>query len=164
MDRVGSTLCKQLRLSRLGANQRHLHEVSDATPPNCAFPHSRRLLSTYHYCASVCRKLIAQMKFGTGARRPRNAAAFVVRLSQPIVIVSIGAGVLIRTIALDTAPAGLHAGWRAGAAAAVLGALSPWQIAFSRFGQEAITGSAVVTLAMVCFFGWLGRRKALYLI
>ena len=59
--------------------------------------------------------------------------------------------------------AGLIAGWPA-AAAAVLGAQLPRQIAFSRFGQEAITRSAPVTLAMLCFFGWPGCRKTLYLI
>jgi 4-amino-4-deoxy-L-arabinose transferase-like glycosyltransferase len=172
------------------------------------------------------------------------AAAFVVRLSKAIVIVSLVIGILVRTIALDAAPPGLHhdeacngydaysimltgrdhhghfmpiaieafgdyrppifdyslvpliaafglkpwvvrlgaalwgivdlgatvglagliAGWPAAAAAALIGALSPWHIAFSRFGQEAIAGSATVTLAMLCFFGWLGRRKTLYLI
>lgn len=185
------------------------------------------------------------MKFGSGAKRPRMfAAAFAVRISQAIVIVSFAAGILIRTIALDAAPPGLHhdeacngydayslmltgrdhhgnlmpiaiegfgdyrppifdysivpliaafgmkpgvvrlgaalwgsidlaatvgvagliAGWPAAAAAALIGALSPWQIAFSRFGQEAITGSATVTLAMLCFFGWLRRRKTAWLI
>ncbi len=172
------------------------------------------------------------------------AAAFVVRLSKAVVIVALVIGILVRTIALDAAPPGLHhdeacngydaysimltgrdhhghfmpiaieafgdyrpplfdyslvpliaafglkpavvrlgaalwgivdlgatvglagliAGWPAAAAAALIGALSPWQIAFSRFGQEAITGSATVTLAMLCFFGWLGQRKTLYLI
>ena len=184
------------------------------------------------------------MKFGPGAKRPRMfTAAFAVRLCQAVVIVSLAAGILIRTIALDAVPPGLHhdeacngydayslmltgrdhhgnfmpiaieafgdyrpplfdyslvpliaafglkpsvvrlgaalwgivdlaaavglagliAGWPAAAAAAMFGALSPWQIAFSRFGQEAITGSATVTLAMLCFFGWLGRRKTVYL-
>jgi hypothetical protein len=172
------------------------------------------------------------------------AAAFVVRLSKAIVIVSLVIGILVRTIALDAAPPGLHhdeacngydaysimltgrdhhghfmpiaieafgdyrppifdysllpliaafglkpgivrlgaalwgiadlvatvglagliAGWPAAAAAALIGALSPWQIAFSRFGQEAITGSATVTLAMLFFLRWLGRRKTFYLI
>ena len=55
--------------------------------------------------------------------------------------------------------AGLMLGWPGAAAAAVLGALSPWQLAFSRFGQEAITGSAIVTWAMVCFLGWVNWRK-----
>ena len=48
------------------------------------------------------------MKFGTGAKRVRNAAAFAVRLSQAAVIVSLAAGILIRTISLDAAPPGLH--------------------------------------------------------
>ena len=48
------------------------------------------------------------MKFGTGAKRVRNAAAFAVRLSQAVVIVSLAAGILVRTIALDAAPPGLH--------------------------------------------------------
>src|SRR5271165_3924710 len=55
--------------------------------------------------------------------------------------------------------AGLMLGWPGAAAAAVLGALSPWHLAFSRFGQEAITGSATVTWAMVCFLGWINWRK-----
>jgi hypothetical protein len=48
------------------------------------------------------------MKFGSGAKRPRDAAAFAVRLSQAVVIVALAAGILVRTIALDGAPPGLH--------------------------------------------------------
>jgi hypothetical protein len=59
--------------------------------------------------------------------------------------------------------AGLMLGWPGAAAAALLGALSPWHLSFSRFGQEAITGSATVTLAMLCFMGWVSRRKTNYL-
>ena len=51
--------------------------------------------------------------------------------------------------------AGLMLGWPGAAATAVLGALSPWHLAFSRFGQEAITGSATVSMAVLCFFIWL---------
>jgi hypothetical protein len=60
--------------------------------------------------------------------------------------------------------AGLMLGWPGAAAAAVLGALSPWHLAFSRFGQEAITGSATITLAIACFFAWLPSRKNRYLV
>ena len=54
-------------------------------------------------------------------------------------------------------------GWPGAAAAAVLGALSPWHLAFSRFGQEAITGSATVTFAILCFLGWVSWRKTGYM-
>ena len=63
-----------------------------------------------------------------------------------------------------TCLAGLMLGWPGAAAAAVLGALSPWHLAFSRFGQEAIAGSATVTLAMLFFLGWVSWRKTGYLI
>ena len=60
--------------------------------------------------------------------------------------------------------AGLMLGWPGAAAAAVLAALSPWHLAFSRFGQEAITASATITLAIACFFAWLRWGKTRYLI
>lgn len=60
--------------------------------------------------------------------------------------------------------AGLMLGWAGAAAAALLGALSPWHLAFSRFGQEAITGSATITLAITCFFAWLRTCKNRYLV
>ena len=66
---------------------------------------------------------------------------------------------LVGTIGL----AGLMLGWPGAAAAALLGAISPWHLSFSRFGQEAISGSAMVTLAMLFFFGWLSWRKTAYL-
>ena len=59
--------------------------------------------------------------------------------------------------------AGLMLGWPGAAAAAVLAALSPWHLAFSRFGQEAITASATITLAIACFFAWLRWGKTRYL-
>ena len=63
-----------------------------------------------------------------------------------------------------TCLAGLMLGWPGAAAAAVLGALSPWHLAFSRFGQEAIVGSATVTIAMLFFLGWVSWRKTGYLV
>ena len=80
-------------------------------------------------------------------------------------IVRLGAAIwgtldLAATICL----AGLMLGWPGAAAAAVFGALSPWHLAFSRFGQEAITGSATVTLAILFFLAWLSGRKTRYLI
>src|SRR5208282_3046372 len=62
-------------------------------------------------------------------------------------------------LAATTSLAGLMLGWPGAAAAALLGAFSPWHLSFSRFGQEAITGSATVTLAMLSFFAWLGWRR-----
>ena len=53
---------------------------------------------------------------------------------------------------------GLVLGWPGAAAAAVLGALSPWHLTISRYGVEDISSSATVTLAMLCFFLWLRRR------
>ncbi len=170
--------------------------------------------------------------------------AFAVRLSQLVVVLSLTAGIILRTVALDAVPPGLHhdeacngydaysilltgrdhhgnflpiaieafgdyrppifdyslvpligafglkpavvrlgaalwgsvdlaatiglaglmLGWPGAAAAAALGALSPWHLAFSRFGQEAMTGSATATLALLCFFAWLSKRKFGYLI
>ncbi len=60
--------------------------------------------------------------------------------------------------------AGLLLGRPGAAAAAVLGALSPWHLAFSRFGQEAITASATTTLAIAFFFAWLHTRKNRFLV
>src|SRR5579863_5676964 len=79
-------------------------------------------------------------------------------------IVRLGAAIWgILDLAAVVSLAGLMLGWPGAAAAAVLGALSPWHLAFSRFGQEAITGSATITLAITCFFTWLSRHKTLYL-
>ena len=70
----------------------------------------------------------------------------------------------IADLAATVGLAGLMLGWPGAAAAAVIGALSPWQLSLSRFGQEAITGSATVTIAMLCFFAWLRRRRTGWLI
>src|ERR1700676_2070024 len=80
-------------------------------------------------------------------------------------VVRLGAAIWgILDLAAMVCLAGLMLGWPGGAAAAVFGAISPWHLSFSRFGQEAITGSATVTLAILCFFAWLSRRKTRYLI
>src|ERR1700719_866684 len=80
-------------------------------------------------------------------------------------VVRLGAAIWgILDLAAIACLAGLMLGWPGAAAAAVFGALSPWHLSFSRFGQEAITGSATVTLAMLCFFAWFNRRKSGYMI
>ena len=80
-------------------------------------------------------------------------------------VVRLGAAIWgILDLAAIVCLAGLMLGWPGAAAAAVFGALSPWHLSFSRFGQEAITGSATVTLAILCLFAWLSRRKTRYLI
>ncbi|HXW84834.1 MAG TPA: hypothetical protein VEJ86_10545 [Candidatus Binataceae bacterium] len=50
------------------------------------------------------------------------------------------------------------------AAVALFGALSPWHLTVSRYGHEAITASTTITLAMMCFFLWLRRRRGLWLV
>ncbi|MFZ0887386.1 MAG: glycosyltransferase family 39 protein [Candidatus Binataceae bacterium] len=60
--------------------------------------------------------------------------------------------------------AGLMMGWPAAAAAALFGAFSPWHLPFSRYGMGAITGSATVTLGMLCFFLWLRRHRDAWLL
>lgn len=60
--------------------------------------------------------------------------------------------------------AALTLGLPGAAVAALFAALSPWQLPFSRFGQEAITASATVDLAMVCFFLWLRWRENRWLL
>jgi 4-amino-4-deoxy-L-arabinose transferase-like glycosyltransferase len=44
-------------------------------------------------------------------------------------------------------------------AAALLCAFSPWHLHLSRYGHEAMSSSAVVSLAMLCFFLWLRRQS-----
>ncbi len=63
-----------------------------------------------------------------------------------------------------TALAGLMFGMPGAAVAALLTSLSPWHLPLSRYGVEAATVSATVSLAMLCFFIWLNRRTALWLI
>jgi hypothetical protein len=60
---------------------------------------------------------------------------------------------------------GVLLGLPGAAAAALLGALSPWHLPFSRFAIEATCACAVTTLAMLCFFLWMnsGRERWLWL-
>jgi hypothetical protein len=60
--------------------------------------------------------------------------------------------------------AGLTMGLPGGVAAAILVALSPWHLSFSRYAVTYITGSATVSIAMVCFVMWLKRRRAGWLL
>ncbi len=62
------------------------------------------------------------------------------------------------------AMAALLLGWPGAAMAAVLVALSPWQLHLSRLALEITTSSATIDLAMLCFFLWLARRKSHWLI
>ncbi len=61
------------------------------------------------------------------------------------------------------AMAGLLLGWPGAAMAAVLVALSPWQLHISRLALETTTASATTDLAMLCFFLWLARRNSHWL-
>jgi 4-amino-4-deoxy-L-arabinose transferase-like glycosyltransferase len=81
------------------------------------------------------------------------------------VVVRLGAAIwgVIDLIAITSA-AGLLLGWPGAAAAAVLGALMPWHVELSRYGIEATTASATISIAMVFFFLWLRRRKGLWLL
>jgi len=63
-----------------------------------------------------------------------------------------------------TALAGVTLGVPAAAVAALLGALSPWHLPFSRYGIEATTASATVSLAMLCFFLWVAWRRDRWLL
>ncbi len=63
-----------------------------------------------------------------------------------------------------TVLAGLMMGWPAAAAAALFGALSPWHLPFSRYGNEQTVASATITLGMLCFFLWLRRRRNSWLL
>ncbi len=60
--------------------------------------------------------------------------------------------------------AGLTLGFPAAAVAALLVALSPWHLIFSRFGHCPITASATVDLATLCFVLWLTWRKERWLL
>lgn len=70
----------------------------------------------------------------------------------------------VADLAAITILGGLLLGWPGAAAAAVLGALSPWHLPLSRYGIEATAASATVCLAMVCFFLWLDRRRDRWLL
>jgi hypothetical protein len=50
-------------------------------------------------------------------------------------------------------------GLRGAAVAALLGAVSPWHLGYSRFAQEVTTAPATIDAAMVCFFLWLRRKR-----
>jgi hypothetical protein len=65
---------------------------------------------------------------------------------------------------LITLIAGLSLGLPGAIVAAVLGAVSPWHLVFSRFGHEAITSSATVSAAMACMLLWLNRRASRWLL
>jgi hypothetical protein len=59
--------------------------------------------------------------------------------------------------------AGLMLGLPGAAAAALFGALSPWHLAFSRYGIELTAASATVSLAMLFFFMWLRSPKSIWI-
>ena len=58
---------------------------------------------------------------------------------------------------------GVLLGLPGAAAAALLGALSPWHLPFSRFAIEATCACAVITLAMLCFFLWMNSSRERWL-
>ncbi len=81
-------------------------------------------------------------------------------------VVRLGAAIWgIVDLAAITMLGGLLFGLSGAAMAALLGAFSPWHLPFSRFGIEATNASAVVSLAMLCFFIWLrnGNDRWLWL-
>jgi hypothetical protein len=67
-------------------------------------------------------------------------------------------------LAAITLVAGLAMGWPGAAAAALIGALMPWHLEFSRFGTEEITASATISLAVASLFLWLDRRRDIWLL
>ncbi len=71
----------------------------------------------------------------------------------------------IAEMAAITVLAGSTLGLPGAAVAAMLVATSPWHLSISRFALDYITASATVSLAMACFFLWLGgwRRRWLLL-
>jgi len=80
-------------------------------------------------------------------------------------VVRLGAAIWgIVDLAAITLVAGLTLGWSGAAAAALIGALMPWHLEFSRFGMEAITASATISLAVASFFMWLDRRREIWLL
>jgi len=60
--------------------------------------------------------------------------------------------------------AALTLGLPAAAIAVLLGALSPWHLALSRYGIETTAASATVSMAMACFFLWLRRHNDRWLL
>jgi hypothetical protein len=80
-------------------------------------------------------------------------------------VVRLGAAIWgIVDLAAITIVAGLLLGWSGAAAAALIGALMPWHLEFSRYGMEAITGSATISVAVAAFFLWLDRRRDVWLL
>ncbi len=68
-------------------------------------------------------------------------------------VVRLGAAIWgIADMAATTLLAGLMLGLPGAAATALFCALSPWHFPMSRYGIEATAASAVISLAMVCFF------------
>ncbi|MFZ0890522.1 MAG: glycosyltransferase family 39 protein [Candidatus Binataceae bacterium] len=81
------------------------------------------------------------------------------------VLVRIGAAMWgMIDIGAITALAGVTLGLPAAAAAAILGALSPWHVPFSRYGIEATLADASVSLAILCFFLWVARPRSRWLV
>jgi 4-amino-4-deoxy-L-arabinose transferase-like glycosyltransferase len=80
-------------------------------------------------------------------------------------VVRLGAAIwgIIDLIAI-TIVAGLMLGWPGGAAAAVIGALMPWHLELSRYGIEATSASATVSIAIASLLFWLRRREFLWLL
>ncbi|HKV54846.1 MAG TPA: hypothetical protein VJN94_09395 [Candidatus Binataceae bacterium] len=62
-------------------------------------------------------------------------------------------------LAALTVLAGLIWGWPGAAAAALIGTLMPWHLELSRYGIEATSASATISLGLVSFFLWLERRR-----
>ena len=80
-------------------------------------------------------------------------------------VVRLGAAIWgIVDLGAMTVLAGLLGGWPVAAATALLGALSPWHLALSRYGIEATAASAAITLAVCCFFSWERWRRRRWLV
>ena len=80
-------------------------------------------------------------------------------------VIRLGAAIWgIADLGAMTALCGMTLGWPGAAAASLLGAFSPWHLSLSRYGIEATAASATISLAMVCFFLWLGSRTRRWLL
>src|ERR1700676_4111287 len=82
-----------------------------------------------------------------------------------VAVVRLGAAIwgIVDLLAI-TITAGLMMGWVGAAAAALIGALMPWHLEFSRYGIEATAASATISVAIMSFFLWLDGRRDLWLI